>query len=47
MKDKPGNYGLLLQLLADLQDRYASRIIHYVTLPINNPEEKEIFINSS
>ena len=40
MKDKPGNYGLLFRVLADAQDRYASRITPYVTPPINNPEKK-------
>ena len=40
MKDKSGNYGLLFRVLADAQDRYASRVIPYVTPPINNPEKK-------
>ena len=40
MKDKPGNDDLLFRVLADAQDRYASRIIPYVTPPINNPEKK-------
>ena len=40
MKDKPGNYRLLFRVLADAQDRYASRIISYVTPPHNNPEKK-------
>lgn len=40
IKDKLENYGLLLWLLADSQDRLASRIILYVTLPINNPKKR-------
>ena len=40
MKDKPGNYGLLLWLLADSQDQHASRMILYVTPPINNCEKR-------
>ena len=44
MKDKTGNYGLLFCVLADIQYRYASRVLRhptspYVTLPINNPEK--------
>ena len=39
MKDKPGNYGLVFRVLADPQDRYASRII-CVTPPFNNPGKK-------
>ena len=40
MKNKPGNYGLLFLVLADVQDRHASSVIPYVAPPINNPEEK-------
>ena len=40
MKDKPGSYGLLFRVLADAQDQCASRILPYLTLPINNPEKK-------
>ena len=40
MKDKPGNYGFLCHVLADAQDRYDSRVIAYVTPPINNLEKK-------
>ena len=40
MKDKPGNYGFLFRVFADAQDRYASRVIPYVTQPIHNPEKK-------
>ena len=40
LKDKPGNYGLLIRVLADVQDWYATRIIPYVALSINNPEKK-------
>ena len=40
MKDKPGSYGLLLRVLTHAQDRYVSRVTPYVSLPINNPEEK-------
>ena len=40
MKVKPGNYSLLFRVLADAQDRYASRVISYVTPPINNPQKK-------
>ena len=43
IKDKPGNYEILFHVLADVTDRYASRVILYVTLPINplgaNPEK--------
>ena len=42
MKGKPGIYDPLLWILADTQDRYGSRVIPYVTLPINNPEKREI-----
>ena len=42
MKDKPGNYGFLVRVLADAQDRYASRVIPHVTQPIYNPEKREI-----
>ena len=40
MKDKPGNYGILFRVLVDAQDRYTSRVILYVTTPINNPNKK-------
>ena len=41
MKGKSGNYGFLFLVLADdAQDRNASRVIPYVTLPISNPEKK-------
>ena len=40
MKDKPGNYGFLFRVFADAQDRYASRVIPYVTPPIHNLEKK-------
>ena len=43
MKDKHGNYGLLFRVLANGQDRCASRVIPYVTPPINNPEKKGNF----
>ena len=46
MKDKPGNYGFLFRVLADSQDRYASKIISYVASPINIYEKREIFTNS-
>ena len=46
MKEKPGNYGLLFRVLTDAQDWYTSRIIPYVTPPINHPEIREIFMNS-
>ena len=36
IKDKPEYYGLLFRVLADAQDRYASRIIPYFTPTINN-----------
>ena len=39
-KDKPGNYGFLFHVLADALDRYDSRVIPYVTPPINNLEKK-------
>ena len=39
MNDKPRNYGLLFRVLADAQDRYASRVIPCVTPPISNPEK--------
>ena len=47
IKDKRENYGLLFWILADVQYPYASRIIPYVTPPFNNPEKKEMFMNSS
>ena len=37
MNDKPGNYELLFLVYADVTDRYACRVIPYVTPPINNP----------
>ena len=40
LKDKPGNYGRLFCVLADAQDRYASRVIPHVTPSINNPKKK-------
>ena len=40
MKDKPGSYGLLLRVLTHAQDRHASSVTPYVSLPISNPEEK-------
>ena len=40
MKDKAGHYGLIFRVLANAQDRYADRVILYVTLFINNPEKK-------
>ena len=40
MKHKPGNYVLLFHVLADAQDRYASRAISYLNPPISNPEKK-------
>ena len=40
MKEKPGNYVLLFRVLVDAQDRYASRVISYLTPPISNPEKK-------
>lgn len=40
MKGKPGNYILVYRILADTQDRYASRITNNVTPPINNPVKK-------
>ena len=46
MKEKPGNYGLLFPVLTDAQDWYTSRIIPYVTPPINHPEIREILMNS-
>ena len=39
MKVKPGKYGLLFRVLADARDRYASRVIPYVSPTINNPEK--------
>ena len=46
MKKNPGNYGLLFPVLTDAQDWYTSRIIPYVTPPINHPEIREILMNS-
>ena len=41
MKGRSGNYGPLFLVLADdAQDRNASRVIPYVTLPISNPEKE-------
>ena len=40
MKGKLGNYDLLFSVLTDAQDRYASRVIPYVTPPINNSQKK-------
>ena len=37
MPDKPGKYGLLFRYMADVVDRYVSRVIPYVTPP---PAEK-------
>ena len=42
MKGKPGNFGFLVRVLADAQDRYTSRVIPHVTQPIYNPEKREI-----
>ena len=47
MKNKPENYGLLFWILADVQYPCASRIIPYVIPPFNNPEKREILMNSS
>ena len=41
LPDKPGKYGLLFRCLADARDRYVSRVIPYVTPPINNPGRKD------
>ena len=41
MKGRSGNYGPLFLVLADdAQDRNASRVIPYVTLPISNLEKE-------
>ena len=40
MKDKPGKYGLLFRVMADGKDRYASRILPYVTPPISGSWKK-------
>ena len=45
-KEKPGNNGFLFRVLTDTQDWYISRIIPYVTPPINHPEIREILMNS-
>ena len=46
-REKPGHYELLFWLLTDAKDRYASRIIPYVTPPTNNLFKREILMNSS
>ena len=44
MKDKPGNYGLLFCVLAEVRDRYVSGVIPYVTPLIHNPEKGQIYM---
>ena len=40
LKDKPGNYGFLFCVLADVKDQNDSMVIPYATPPISNPEKK-------
>ena len=40
LKDKPGNYGFLFCVLADVQDQNDSTVIPYAIPPISNPEKK-------